>query len=555
MLVVAEKPSVARAIRAAVKPPSVIALEGHFLELDFPDEFNVWRRVNPKDLFRAPVMWAVRNRRVYSEVSRAVRGAGRIVVATDNDAEGELIGYEVLLTARKVLGWDPEVKRMRFNAATFDEIRRAWNNMEDGLRWSWVWKALFRHKFDLVTGAAFTRLLTLSGAFNSGGVISVGSCQTPTLWFVYRREMEIRGFKPEKYWVVSALLNARGVKVKVSTDPIRNEGEAKRLYAAASAAKQAVVRDFRLKDRVEEKPLPTDTDVMLQEASRIFGLSGAKVMSIAESLYAGGFISYPRTETNAWVGVDHMKVLSMLSPTPLGKLIDVGSFSPVSGRMNDGAHPPIYPTGYYSGSDVRGKIWEFLARRYLANVVGRNALLKAWSLNVSLNNVPMSASNRYFVDRGFYEIFPYFEPKDTLFIPQLAAGESLPVLRVDLEEKETKPPPRLTESELLKLLERHGIGTDATRADYPHIIVERGYAVKKGKTFFLTDLGEQVIRLLESADSRLVTPETRRYVEELMRKVELGEKSLDETLGESLALYEGIYEAVQRKINAAGIPP
>jgi DNA topoisomerase-1 len=549
-LVVAEKPSVARTIRYAVRPPRVLALRGHFLELDFPREYSKWRSVDPERLFSAPVTWVAMDRRAFSELAKAVKGAGEVVVATDNDPEGELIGYEVLLAARRVLGREPPLKRMRFNAATPAELRRAWASLEPGLNWRWVWKALFRHRFDLATGAAYTRLLTLSGKLNGEGkLVSWGSCQAPTLWFVYKREMEIRSFKPEKYWVVSAVVNAKGVAVKVQAEPMKGEAEARRLYSQAAKAKEAVVKAFNIENGAVNKPLPTDTDAMLQELSRIYGLSGSKAMAIAEDLYAEGFISYPRTETNAWVGVDHRQVLGMLLKTPLAPLVNLSDYSPRSGKRNDGAHPPIHPTAPYTGKDLKAKVWEYVARRYLANVVGRDAKLKKWSLSVSLNSVPMAVANRYFVDRGFYAIFPYFEPKDTLQIPQLRVGEALPVLKVELEEKQTKPPPRLTEAELLKLLKKHGIGTDATRADYPHIIVERGYALKKGKAFYLTDLGEKLMRLLEDADSRLATPQTRRYVEELMAEIEQGKRSVDDALKESLSIYQNLYKSVAKRLD------
>jgi DNA topoisomerase IA len=152
-----------------------------------------------------------------------------------------------------------------------------------------------------------------------------------------------------------------------------------------------VVKAFRLEDDVAHKPLPTDTDAMLQELSRIYGISGSKAMAVAEELYAEGFISYPRTETNAWVGVDHRQVLGMLSSTPLAPLINFSDYSPKSGRRNDGAHPPIHPTAPYTGKDLKAKVWEYVARRYLANVVGRDAKLKKWSSSVSLNGVPMAA--------------------------------------------------------------------------------------------------------------------------------------------------------------------
>jgi DNA topoisomerase IA len=230
--------------------------------------------------------------------------------------------------------------------------------------------------------------------------------------------MEIRSFKPEKYWAVSVVVDAKGVAVKVQTEPIKDEAEARRLYGQAVKTKEAVVKDFKLEGDVVKKPLPTDTDAMLQELSRIYGLSGSKTMAVAEELYAEGFISYPRTETNAWVGVDHRQVLGMLSKTPLGSLVNISDYSPRGGSRNDGAHPPIHPVAPYIGSDVKAKVWEYVARRYLANVVGRDAKLKKWSLGVELNGVPMATTNRYFVDRGFYAVFSYFEPKDTLQIPQ-----------------------------------------------------------------------------------------------------------------------------------------
>ncbi|MEM1580988.1 MAG: DNA topoisomerase [Candidatus Bathyarchaeia archaeon] len=895
MLVIAEKPSVARTIKLSIKPPPpVVALKGHVLELDFPARYSNWRRVDPRELFKAPTEWVIKDNETYKILKDSLKESEMLILATDNDPEGELIAYEALLIAKEVLGDTPKYGRMRFNAATQNELRRAWENLEQDLRWSWVWKALLRHKFDLVTGAAYTRLLTLSKRLNNGSsLISWGSCvkgdtiipgdykpisevkvgdscigwnscdsrvikkfvrmysgqlvkvkaagllpleltpehpvlvsedikkpdvgfprflwksakylmpkskgkfgdylviprikgitdateislkefgnenestplilplneetswllgryvangrllddqlyipisrhdletlnritniirnigaslffkekqktliaciysrllckalaawcgdkaehkripefillhkdpnlvrafldgyfkdtlckrqysnkqiisaktrskvlaiqiqllcfklgyplyiyvnnnrfhstvysmrlkfnpgdssfrtfseyvltpircveyipysglvynletsdntylvsnavvhncQIPTLWFVYKREMEIRDFKPEKYYVISALIDAFGVKVKVTSEPIKDSLKAQHAYTLAKSAKYALVRDFQLKDDIEHKPLPTDTDVMLQELSKITGLSAAKIMALAESLYGDGYISYPRTQTNMWLTVDHKSILSMLSSTLLGKYINMFYFSPKDGKKNDGAHPPIYPTGYYSGHDIKGKVWEYIARRYLANVVGKDAILKKWKLNVDLGGVQMNASSKYFTDEGFHQIFPYFKPKDTLWIPQLQINSKLPVIKVDLEERETKPPARLTESELLRHLERYSIGTDATRADYPHIIIERGYAEKRKKSFYITGLGEALINLLKNVDERLVTPDTRRYVERLMTNVEEGKINLDSALNEALKIYEQLFERVSIKL-------
>lgn len=517
------------------------------LELDFPKEYNHWKKVDPKVLFEAPTVWTIRDYKTYELLERALRKTDKLVIATDNDPEGELIGYEVLLVAEKVFGGFPNFKRMRFNTTTPFELKRAWFNLEPDLKWRWVWKALFRHKFDLITGAAYTRLLTLSRRFGDN-LVSWGSCQSPTLWFVYKREMEIRNFKPEKYWVVSALISINGIEVKVSTEPIKDRSLAQDFYDSAIKAKCAVVESFEIKDEIIDKPLPTDTDSMLQELTKLYGISGVKVMAIVEDLYAEGFVSYPRTETNAWVNVDHEEILRLLSRTPLRKFINAKDYSPRSGRKNDGAHPPIHPTDYYAADDLKGRIWEYIARRYLANVVGRDAKLKKWNLKVKLNEVLMDTSGKYFIDKGFFEIFPYFEPKELLYIPKLEVGQVVPVIDVKLEERKTRPPQRLTEAELLRLLEANSIGTDATRADYPNIIVERGYAVKKMKRFYLCKIGEELIKVLEGIDKRLVTPETRRYVENLMAEVECGKLNVEEALKKSLEVYKGLYEKLAKML-------
>ncbi|MCD6445073.1 DNA topoisomerase III [Candidatus Bathyarchaeota archaeon] len=551
MLVVTEKGSVAAAIRRAISPPPrTFALSGHLLNLDFPAEYNNWWRISPKELFDAPVRWTVRDTRTYRRLVEALKNLnGHLILATDNDHEGELIAYEVLQVAKKVLGW-VRYMRMRFNTTSPRELREAWVSLEPDLNWGWVWKAYFRSKFDLVTGAAYTRLLTLS-ARRSGyqyKLLSWGSCQTPTLWFIYRREMDIRNFKPKTYYVLRALLDVKGEEVAVSSKPIADKRQASMLYEKVKDAEEAVVTGFESEAFKERRPLPTDTDTMLQELTKILGLSGAKIMALAEQLYADGYISYPRTQTNMWIRMNHRQVLDMLMTTPLSEYARLGVFKPRSGRKNDKAHPPIYPVKPYPYKDVKGRIWDYIARRYLANVVSEDASMKRWRLEVNLRGIGMGATGRYMLDEGFYRVFPYFRPKELKRIPDVEPGEVLRVLKVELLSRKTKPPPRLTESELLKLLEKHGIGTDATRHEYPTKVISRGYAEKRGRTFRLTRLGEKLINLLGDVNSQLVTPETRRLVEQVMGEVEQGKMTVDEALNYSLKIYRELYERLEEYI-------
>lgn len=552
-LVVTEKGSVAKAVRSAIKGAvETFPLSGHVLELDFPEEYSNWRKVDPKQLFQAPVKWMVRDEKAYGRLIEMLRkNEGlMLVLATDNDHEGELIAYEALLTAERALGRALQFKRMRFNSTAPQELKRAWESLEPDLNWGWVWKAYFRHKFDLITGAAYTRLLTLSARRAGVNVelLSWGSCQTPTLWFVVKREEAIKSFKPEVYYTLKASLNARGVDVKVESPPIKEEEKAKALYEAVKGVKTAFVEDFRIEAEVNRRPLPTDTDVMLQELTKILNVSSSKIMNVAEELYAEGYISYPRTQTNKWIKFEHMLTLKELKRSRLAEYVRLDSINPRSGGKDDGAHPPLHPIKPYEGVDLKGRIWEYVARRYLANVVYGDAKLNHWRLSVKLNEVSLSASGRYFIDEGFYAVFPYFKPKQVQRIPELRQGEELSVEAVELLKRKTEPPPRLTESELLRLMEKNSIGTDATRHEYPTIIINRGYAKREGRSFRVTELGEALTNLLAGIDEKLVTPETRRLVENIMEDVERQKISVDEALNKALPIYVQLYSKLDLAI-------
>ena len=106
----------------------------------------------------------------------------------------------------------------------------------------------------------------------------------------------------------------------------------------------------------------------------------------------------------------------------------------------------------------------------------------------------------------------------------------------------------MTEAELLKLMEENGIGTDATRATYPKLIIDREYAVKERKTFRPTELGMRLIELLEDVDERLVTPETRKRVEQLMAEIEAGRIGYDEALERAVAEYLPLYQKLEDRV-------
>ena len=142
-VIVAEKPSVARRIREAIKAEKILvtSVRGHILDSEFPEGFG-WRECNPSRLFDVREFRdEVRDMRSVAELRRIFRDAELLIIATDNGSEGERIGAEILKIWREVRG-DAPYRRMRFNSTSYEELRRAWRNLEDDLNWRWVMNCL-----------------------------------------------------------------------------------------------------------------------------------------------------------------------------------------------------------------------------------------------------------------------------------------------------------------------------------------------------------------------------------------------------------------------------
>ena len=555
-VIVAEKPSVAKRIKAAIRGEKVLvtAVRGHVFDSEFPEGFG-WRECNPSKLFDVREFRdEVRDVRSVEELRRVFRGAELLVIATDNDSEGELIGAEILKIWRDIKR-DAPYKRMRFNSTSYEELRKAWKNLEDDLNWRWVMKALFRQRFDLISGAAFTRLLTLSARKHNRDVrlISWGSCQAPTLWFVVKREKERMNFRSKPFWILKAIFQTdSGERFEAESDRFWNLNDARRAYQKAQLAAHGVVQKFDEKLVKILRPTPLRTDDMLRDLTKITGQSAARILQVAEDLYAKGFISYPRTETNKYrFGFDFDQPLKA-AVQGLGITLPFIEAKPRQGRRDDGAHTPIYPVMAYKGSGIHLRVWRYIAKRFLANAFYRDALKRERSVEFDLAGIKMKAAGSKLVEPGFYEIYDYFRPSDNP-IPKLERGERVAVISLKLHEGRTRPPKRLTESDLLKLMEEHGIGTDATRASFPKLIMDRGYAVKRGKVFKPTDLGLKLIQVLESIDPKLVTPETRRRIEELMAMIESGEITYEKALEKAVQEYKPLYLELENKISSEAI--
>lgn len=540
-----------------------IGLVGHILDFDFPRKFNDWSSVDPKQLFTVSPVLVVREG-AYKYV-RALKTLAeqtrRVILALDADVEGEGIAFEVIRVMSQV---NPslEFKRAWFSAVTRQDIVNAFRNLREPNE-LWAKKVFARMVVDLTIGASFTRLLTLTvekrgSSLPRGKFLSYGPCQTPVLYLVVKRDLEREQFKKKKYYVLTAELEAEDGVFTASATLGEDREKAQALYSKLKEVGQAVVADAEAQVVEMSPPVPLNTVELERRASVFLNMRPKEALAIAERLYQYGYISYPRTETTIYPPTLNLAgILAMFTGWEdagwyARKLLEKG-FTPTRGREDDKAHPPIYPTRAAGKAELTRalgeKAWllyELVARHFLATL-SEKALVERQRITVRLNGVELVAEGRRVVYEGFFYVYRYARPEEKL-LPYLVEGDAVKVRKLKLEERTTQPPPYLSESELLALMKRYGIGTDATMQDHIHTNVERRYFVIRNKRCIPTPLGKTLILSLLDVEPRLVLPEIRGRMEAQLAKIASGEREAEDVVSEIKREFLEYYENLSSKI-------
>ena len=546
----------------------VLGLKGHIVEVDFPEEYNDWRKTPLKSLLKAKFVWKVREKNVAKLLVELGKRVERLTIATDYDREGELIGVEAVRIVKKV---NPNVKvdRVRFSAITPTDIRRAFSNPKD-VDYNLAKAAEVRQKVDLLWGAVLTRLLSLSAGKLGKDFLSAGRVQSPTLRLIVERERQIREFKSKKFWEI--YIKVRGVEAKLDRR-LESKEEARRILE--SIGKFAKVVGFKEKMVEEGKPIPFNTTEFLKEASRF--MSPDKAMKIAEELYMSGYISYPRTDNTVYPKTLNLKKLvEMFLGTEFEKeaeLVLSGDMIPSKGRKETKDHPPIHPTAIATRDQLSKDEWiiyELVVRRFLASLAPK-AVWKIRRVELDANGLKFRASGKVLIERGWRSIYVYVQAEENL-IPEFEEGELVEIEGKRMAEKKTKPPQRYTTGRLIKLMEKLGLGTKSTRHEIIKKLYSRGYVygnpLKPTSTAFavidalkrnaeIITLPDMTAKLEEEMDAiaegkldeRTVLLETVRFLREVLEGVNIQE------LGKCLR--DGIEEDRRREIekNSIGICP
>ena len=562
-----------------------IGLSGHVVGVDFPPEYNDWRDVEPVELIDAPVSKQPTQENIVAALRRLARRARRVVIATDYDREGELIGKEAYELVREVNDEAP-VDRVRFSSITQTEVTEAFNN-PDELDFDLAAAGEARQVIDLIWGAALTRFLSLSARQLGNDFISVGRVQGPTLKLIVDREREIQAFDPEDYWELFADLakaDGQGFEAQYfyldeedhEAERVWDETAAQAANAVISAATDATVDAVRRRTRTDEPPAPFNTTQFISAASSL-GYTAQRAMSMAEDLYTAGYITYPRTDNTVYPDdLDPRELLGDLEGTTFGDdataLLEQEEITPTEGDEETTDHPPIHPTGELPGaSDLDEDEWdiyELVVRRFFATVapdavwehlrvvseVDTRAVVADGGVDADgVGDLPealsLKANGKRLLEAGYHDVYPYRSSSENL-VPDVEEGEGLDIEDVRLEAKQTQPPRRYGQSRLIETMEEMGIGTKATRHDVIEKLYDRGYI--EGDPPRPTRLARGVVEASEEFADPIVSEAMTAQLEEDMQAIARGEATLEDVTDESREMLGRVFDRLMDSREALG---
>ena len=286
-----------------------IGLKGHVLGPAFPEGYSNWQKTDLHDLIDADLIKEPTDKNVVKAIKKVAKEADELVIATDFDREGELIGLEAL---EEMLDSNPElgsregtadgslvIQRARYSALTKEEIDRAFNEL-DTLSYPLANAGAARQDIDLLWGATLTRAVSLASRRFGSNFLSVGRVQSPTLGLIVEREMERRAHVAKPFWELFAKFEHPDGTFEThhTVDKFWEKAEADAAFAGTKAP--GVVKSVTARKNTRRPPTPYNTTAFSTDASSRLGITPASAMRIAEDLYMDGFISYPRTDNTVY---------------------------------------------------------------------------------------------------------------------------------------------------------------------------------------------------------------------------------------------------------------
>lgn len=516
--------------------------------------------INPDDRYFAIYVTPPDKKKIVKRLKDKLKGVDELILATDEDREGEAISWHLL----KVLKPKVPVKRMVFREITKEAVQSALDNTRD-IDMNLVYAQETRRILDRLAGYTVSPLLWKKIAPG----LSAGRVQSVAVGFIVQRERERMKFRKGTYYDLQAMIQKEGdnsqfkadltyvgsKRVASGKDFDENTGRIKKpgsvvlldeegADALVNQLKKADWRVSKLEVKVQKRnPAPPFiTSTLQQEANRKFGFSARDTMSIAQKLYEKGFITYMRTDSTR-LSSQAIEAAREGISDQYGKeyLFEQVRNYTSKGKSAQEAHEAIRPSGSrfvmpeHSGLDDRElKLYDLIWKRTIATQMAE-AKLEFTNISIEAASADATASFR---SSGKKILFPGFfrayvegsdDPDAALenqeqFLPSLKEGDRTELQDLAFSEHETKPPARYTEATLVKELEKSGVGRPSTYAAIISTIQDRGYTKKESKALVPSFTAFAVTALLEKHFPDLVDSDFTSNLEDKLDEVANGKQ-------------------------------
>ncbi len=560
-LVIVESPAKAKTISKILgKDFQVKASSGHIRDLP---KKKLGVDVRKKFLPSYEIM--PDKQKVVDELHKSAEGCANIYLAPDPDREGEAIAWHLSIILED-LGIN--IKRIEFNEITKDAIKKAIKKPRD-IDTEKVNAQQARRVLDRLVGYKISPLLWQK--VKRG--LSAGRVQSVSVRLICDRENEIEAFKPEEYWTVDAEVSkdnknkffAGLAKFNGKKPDLKNEKEVKKILDTIEKD-NFVVKSIKVTEQKRNPSQPFTTSTLQQEASRKFGFTVKRTMTIAQQLYEGieigsegpvGLITYMRTDSTR-IAKEALDSVREHIETAYGKeyLPAEARKAKVKAGAQD-AHEAIRPTDISrTPKDLKAhlkpdffKLYKLIWDRFVASQM-ESAIIEVQTIDVEAGKSIWRAKTNKIKFAGFQVL--YHETKEegeedeeeSVKLLDLKIGDKLKKHNITPKQRFTQPPPRFSEASLVRTLEEKGIGRPSTYAPTISTVQSRGYVERENKVLIPTELGRQVNEQLVSHFPDIVDVKFTADMENDLDKIESGKK-------EWQAVLKDFYDPFVKTLKAA----
>ncbi len=489
-----------------------------------------------------------------------------IYLATDPDREGEAISWHL----KELLGLDPKkTKRVTFNEITKNAILEGIKNPRD-IDENLVNAQQARRLLDRIVGYKLSPLLWKKVRYG----LSAGRVQSVATRLVIDRENEIREFVPREFWTIDA--NFSRIAPDEGRFPAKFHGtEKKKIEPESAEETDKIIQSIRnaeffvktiKRGQKKRSPVPPFiTSTLQQEASRRFGMSPSRTMTIAQQLYEGvdiegmgstGLITYMRTDSLRIADEAIYAVRNYITDAYGAEYLPKSRRVFKTKKSAQDAHEAIRPADVFLTPDRikksltadQYKLYRVIWSRFVACQM-ETAVYDTMSVDIAANEYIFRATSSRIAFRGYTAVYSDMaaeqEETENQVLPDLREGEKLIFEGEKSEQHFTAPPARYTDGSLIKAMEEKGVGRPSTYAPTITTILNREYVIKEGKSLKPTPLGEVVNSLMVDQFSDIVDVEFTAHMEETLDEVEEGKKDWKSTLSDFYGPFAEELEAAE----------